>query len=59
VLLADEPTGNLDTRPAEDHGLLRSLNRDQGITVIMVTHKPTSQPTRDASALSMAVLRRT
>jgi putative ABC transport system ATP-binding protein len=41
VLLADEPTGNLDTaRSREIMGLLASLNRDQGITIIMVTHEP-------------------
>ncbi|MEQ1600602.1 MAG: ABC transporter ATP-binding protein [Methylophilaceae bacterium] len=41
VLLADEPTGNLDTqRSHEIMGLLLALNRDHGITVLMVTHEP-------------------
>ena len=41
VLLADEPTGNLDTqRSHEIMGLLLALNRDQHITVLMVTHEP-------------------
>ncbi|MDQ2823111.1 MAG: ABC transporter ATP-binding protein [Pseudomonadota bacterium] len=41
VLLADEPTGNLDTlRSHEIMGLLLRLNRDHGITVLMVTHEP-------------------
>jgi putative ABC transport system ATP-binding protein len=40
VLLADEPTGNLDTRTSREiMDLVTSLNRDQGITVIMVTHE--------------------
>ncbi|MCB1464247.1 MAG: ABC transporter ATP-binding protein [Nitratireductor sp.] len=40
VLLADEPTGNLDTaRSHEIMELLTGLNRDDGITVIMVTHE--------------------
>lgn len=41
VLLADEPTGNLDTsRSKEIMELLTSFNRDQGITIVMVTHEP-------------------
>ena len=41
VLLADEPTGNLDTqRSREIMELLRGLNTVQGITVLMVTHEP-------------------
>jgi putative ABC transport system ATP-binding protein len=41
VVLADEPTGNLDTqRSHEIMGLLMALNKDHGITVLMVTHEP-------------------
>lgn len=41
LLLADEPTGNLDSaRSREVMELLTSFNRDRGLTIIMVTHEP-------------------
>lgn len=41
VLLADEPTGNLDTKTSvEIMELIEGLNRDRGITILMVTHEP-------------------
>jgi putative ABC transport system ATP-binding protein len=40
VVLADEPTGNLDSRTSvEIMGIFQQLN-DRGITIIMVTHEP-------------------
>lgn len=40
VLLADEPTGNLDTKTSiEIMDLITRLNTEQGITIIMVTHE--------------------
>jgi putative ABC transport system ATP-binding protein len=41
VLLADEPTGNLDSQTTEDVlALMQALHREQGITIVMVTHEP-------------------
>jgi predicted ABC-type transport system involved in lysophospholipase L1 biosynthesis ATPase subunit len=41
ILMADEPTGNLDsTTSREVIQLFRDLNRDEGITLILVTHDP-------------------
>jgi putative ABC transport system ATP-binding protein len=52
VLFADEPTGNLDTtRGHEIMELLTTLNRDRGITIVMVTHEP------DMSAYASRVVR--
>jgi putative ABC transport system ATP-binding protein len=40
LLLADEPTGNLDSRTTvEVMALFQALN-DQGITIVLVTHEP-------------------
>src|SRR4051794_37450684 len=41
MLLADEPTGNLDTRTSLDvMGVFQRLNRESGITIVLVTHEP-------------------
>jgi putative ABC transport system ATP-binding protein len=40
ILLADEPTGNLDTRTSiEVMGIFQRLNQDRGITVVLITHE--------------------
>jgi putative ABC transport system ATP-binding protein len=52
IILADEPTGNLDTRTsAEIMELFVRLNRDSHITVILVTHEP------DIAAFSKRIIR--
>jgi lipoprotein-releasing system ATP-binding protein len=41
VLLADEPTGNLDESTAADlHGLLKDMHAEHGLTSVIVTHNP-------------------
>ncbi len=51
LLLADEPTGNLDTRTSlEVLALLQNLNRTRGITIILVTHE------RDIAACASRVV---
>ncbi len=41
ILLADEPTGNLDSKTSEEiMNIFQRLNRELGITIIMITHEP-------------------
>ena len=42
IILADEPTGNLDSKAGNEvMGILKQLNQEQGITIVLVTHEPT------------------
>ena len=48
IVLADEPTGNLDTKSSEAVlTLLRQLNKDLGQTIVMITHNPDAAAYRD------------
>jgi putative ABC transport system ATP-binding protein len=40
LILADEPTGNLDSKMGNDIlKMLQELNKKQGITIVMITHE--------------------
>ncbi len=41
LILADEPTGNLDTASSDEIlGIFQKLNDERGITLVLVTHEP-------------------
>ncbi len=41
LILADEPTGNLDSKTSSEvMNIFKSLNEDKGLTIVMVTHEP-------------------
>ena len=59
ILLADEPTGNLDSQSSQEIiAILQQLNRDEGITVVVVTHEPdiAAHTSRAVSMLDGAIV---
>lgn len=58
IIMADEPTGNLDSKSSEEiMGIFQHLNEEQGITIIFVTHEPDiAQHTRRVIRLADGVV---
>ena len=59
-LLMDEPTGNIDSKTAKEIiGLVKRLNEDEGVTIIMITHDQqlASQATRIVKMLDGAIIK--
>jgi len=59
-LLMDEPTGNIDSKTAKEIiGLVKRLNKDEGVTIIMITHDQqlASQATRIVKMLDGSIIK--